>query len=175
MHAKKRQPRALYEYCAPATVPLGQGGDMHFAYSFAAQAVEVEVNTLTGVVRVLRVIAANDVGKAINPLGLRAQVEGGVMMGIGNALMEDFIVENGEIITDRMATYRIPSIMESPEIISLVVEHPTAEGPYGAKGLGEIVSIPTSPAVTNAIYNAVGVRIDRLPVDQEYLLKCLQS
>jgi xanthine dehydrogenase molybdenum-binding subunit len=93
------------------------------------------------------------------------------MMGLGNALTEHFIVENGEVFTDRMARYRIPSITQTPEIISIVVEHPTLEGPYGAKGIGEIVSIPTTPAITNAIYNAVGVRIDRLPVDQEEIVR----
>lgn len=170
-----REPRALYEYWAPATQPLGTGGRMHFAYSFAAQAVEVEVNALTGEVRVLRVIAANDVGRALNPLGLQGQVEGGVMMGLGNALTEHFIVEEGVPVTDRLARYRIPNITQTPEIISIVVEHPTAEGPYGAKGVGEIVSIPTTPAITNAIYNAVGVRVDSLPVDQEQIAARLQS
>ena len=173
MRQEGREPRALYEYWAPKTQPLGSGGDMHFAYSFAAQAAEVEVNTLTGEVRVLRVIAANDVGKAINPLGLQGQVEGGVVMGIGNALTEDFIVEEGHIVTDRLARYRMPSIVLTPEITSIVVEHPTADGPYGAKGIGEIVSIPTTPAITNAIFNATGVRIDRLPVDQELIAAAL--
>jgi len=167
MKAMGQQPRALYEYEAPKTQPLGTGGDMHFAYSFAAQAAEVEVNILTGEVKVLRVIAANDVGTAVNPLGLQGQVEGGVMMGLGNALTENFIVEDGYVVTDRLARYRIPSIVHMPEITSIVVEHPTADGPYGAKGVGEIVSIPTTPAITNAIYNAVGVRVDTLPVDQE--------
>ncbi|MGQ9832369.1 MAG: molybdopterin-dependent oxidoreductase [Candidatus Villigracilaceae bacterium] len=170
-----RQPRVLYEYEAPRTQPLGSGGDMHFAYAFAAQAAEVEVNTLTGQVRVLRVIAANDVGTAINPLGLQGQVEGGIMMGLGNCLTEEFIVEKGQVITDRLARYRIPGIQLTPEITSLIVEHPVAEGPYGAKGVGEIVSIPTSPAITNAIYNAVGVRIDRLPVDQEKIVSTLRE
>ncbi|HEY5902601.1 MAG TPA: molybdopterin cofactor-binding domain-containing protein, partial [Anaerolineales bacterium] len=162
-----QHPRALYEYEAPKTQPLGTGGDMHFAFSFAAQAAEVEVNMVTGEVRVLRVISANDVGTAINPLGLQGQVEGGVMMGIGNCLTEEFIVQDGRVVTDRLARYRIPGIMLTPEITSIIVEHPTAEGPYGAKGVGEICTIPTTPAITNAIYNAVGVRVDRLPVDQE--------
>jgi xanthine dehydrogenase molybdenum-binding subunit len=175
MKDEGRQARVFYEYWAPVTQPLGQGGDMHFAYSFAAQAAEVEVNTLTGEVRVVRVISANDVGRAINPLGLQGQVEGGVMMGIGNALTEEFIVSDGQVVTDRMSRYRIPSIMHTPEIISLVIEHPTREGPYGAKGVGEIVSIPTTPAITNAIYNAVGVRVDNLPIDQEMILKCLRQ
>jgi CO/xanthine dehydrogenase Mo-binding subunit/aerobic-type carbon monoxide dehydrogenase small subunit (CoxS/CutS family) len=175
MKREGREPRALYEYWAPKTQPLGTGGDMHFAFSFAAQAAEVEVNTLTGEVSVLRIIAANDVGKAINPLGLQGQVEGGVVMGLGNALTENFITQGGYVVTDRLARYRIPSIVHTPEIISIIVEHPTAEGPYGAKGIGEIVSIPTTPAITNAIYNAVGVRIDSLPVDQEEIIRRTQN
>jgi CO/xanthine dehydrogenase Mo-binding subunit/aerobic-type carbon monoxide dehydrogenase small subunit (CoxS/CutS family) len=168
-----QRPRALYEYEAPKTQPLGTGGDMHFAFSFGVQAAEVEVNKLTGEVRVLKVIAANDVGMAVNPLGLQGQIEGGVMMGLGNALTEEFIMDNGYVVTDHLARYRIPGIMLTPEITSIIVEHPTAEGPYGAKGVGEICSIPTTPAITNAIYNAVGVRIDKLPVDQEMIARDL--
>jgi len=171
MKSVGQHPRALYEYEAPRTQPLGTGGDMHFAFSFGVQAAEVEVNKLTGEVRVLRVIAANDVGMAVNPLGLQGQVEGGVMMGLGNALTEEFIMDNGYVVTDHLARYRIPGIMLTPEISSIIVEHPTAEGPYGAKGVGEICSIPTTPAITNAIYNAVGVRVDRLPVDQELIAR----
>jgi xanthine dehydrogenase molybdenum-binding subunit len=166
-----QHPRAMYEYEAPKTQPLGTGGDMHFAFSFGVQAAEVEVNKLTGEVCVLRVISANDVGMAVNPLGLQGQVEGGVMMGLGNALTEEFIVEDGYVVTDRLARYRIPGIMLTPEITSIIVEHPVAAGPYGAKGVGEISSIPTTPAITNAIYNAVGVRVDRLPVDQEVIAR----
>jgi selenium-dependent xanthine dehydrogenase len=171
MKATGQRPRALYEYEAPRTQPLGTGGDMHFAFSFGVQAAEVEVNKLTGEVRVLNVISANDVGMAVNPLGLQGQVEGGVMMGLGNCLTEEFIMDNGYVVTDRLARYRIPGIMLTPEITSIIVEHPTVEGPYGAKGVGEICSIPTTPAITNAIYNAVGVRIDKLPVDQEMIAR----
>ena len=171
MKAMGQHPRALYEYEAPKTQPLGTGGDMHFAFSFGVQAAEVEVNKLTGEVRVLRVISANDVGMAVNPLGLQGQVEGGVMMGLGNALTEEFIMDNGYVVTDRLARYRIPGIMLTPDITSIIVEHPVAAGPYGAKGVGEICSIPTTPAITNAIYNAVGVRVDRLPVDQESIAR----
>jgi xanthine dehydrogenase molybdenum-binding subunit len=167
--------KETYKYSAPNTVPLGEKGDMHFTFSYAVQAAEVEVNTKTGEVRVLRVIAANDVGKALNPLGLQVQVEGGVMMGLGNALTETFIVDKGQVVTDKLAMYRIPSIDQTPEIYSIIVESPTSEGPYGAKGVGEVVSIPTTPAITNAIYNAVGVRIDQLPVDQEFIAKEIQK
>jgi xanthine dehydrogenase molybdenum-binding subunit len=171
MKAMGQHPRALYEYEAPRTQPLGTGGDMHFAFSFGVQAAEVEVNKLTGEVRVLKVISANDVGMAVNPLGLQGQVEGGVMMGLGNAITEEFIMDNGYIVSDHLARYRVPGIMLTPEITSIIVEHPTAEGPYGAKGVGEISSIPTTPAITNAIYNAVGVRVDKLPVDQELIAR----
>lgn len=162
--------RSLVEYTAPETKPLGEKGDMHFAFAFAAQAAEVEVDLQTGEVKVLQVVCANDVGHAINPLGLNGQVEGGIMMGLGHALTEKFIVNNGIVVTDRLSRYRIPSITHTPGITSFLVEHPTSEGPYGAKGIGEIVSIPTVPAITNAIYNATGVRIDSLPVDQETIL-----
>jgi xanthine dehydrogenase molybdenum-binding subunit len=148
---------------------------MHFAFSFAAQAAEVAVDKRTGEVEVLRVIAATDVGKALNPLGLLGQIEGGVMMAIGNAITEEFILEDGYAFTDRMARYRIPSIKYTPEIIPIVIEDPTAEGPYGAKGIGEVISIPTTPAIANAIYNAVGVRIDNLPIDQEKLYFAIQQ
>ncbi len=179
MKAMGQQPRALYEYEAPKTQPLGmltedgKYGDMHFAFSYGVQATEVEVNKLTGEICVLKVISANDVGMAVNPLGLQGQIEGGVMMGLGNCLTEEFIVENGNVVTDHLARYRVPGIMLTPEITSLIVEHPTAEGPYGAKGVGEICSIPTTPAITNAIYNAVGVRVDSLPVNQEKILWAL--
>jgi xanthine dehydrogenase molybdenum-binding subunit len=171
MTALGQQPRVRYEYEAPKTQPLGTGGDMHFAFSFGVQAAEVEVNKLTGEVRVLKVISANDVGMAVNPLGLQGQVEGGVMMGLGNALTEEFIVEDGYVVTDHLARYRVPGIMLTPEITSIIVEHPVDAGPYGAKGVGEICSIPTTPAITNAIYNAVGVRVDTLPVDQEMIAR----
>jgi xanthine dehydrogenase molybdenum-binding subunit len=175
MKQEGRQPKASYEYWAPETQPLGDPGDMHFAFSFAAQGVEVEVDRQTGEVFVRTVIAVNDVGKVINPLGLLGQIEGGVMMGLGNALTEEFILEEGHVFSDRLARYRMPSIDHTPEIIPIPLEHPTTEGPYGAKGIGEISSIPTTPAITNGIYNAVGVRIRSLPVDQDKLARQLKA
>ncbi len=88
---------------------------------------------------------------------------------------EHFIIENGRIFTDRMARYRIPSIVHMPEIIPIIVEHPTADGPYGIKGVGEVVGIPTPAAIANAIHNAIGLRLDRLPVDQEQILEFIQG
>jgi CO/xanthine dehydrogenase Mo-binding subunit/aerobic-type carbon monoxide dehydrogenase small subunit (CoxS/CutS family) len=170
-----RPPFATYEYWAPETKPLGAGGDMHFAFSFAAQAALVEVDLETGEVHVLKVIAAHDVGQAINPVGLQGQIEGGVMMGLGNALTEEYITEGGVPFTDVLARYKMPSIKHMPEITAVIVEDPAADGPYGAKGVGEISSIPTTPAICNAIFNACGVRIRRLPVDQDALLLALKG
>jgi xanthine dehydrogenase molybdenum-binding subunit len=94
---------------------------------------------------------------------------------MGGALTEKFIIENGVIFTDRMARYRIPTMTQTPEISSIIVEHPTREGPYGAKGVGEIAGIPTAPAIANAIFNAVGVRVYYLPIDHEFIWKSLDK
>ena len=159
------------QYEAPHTQSLGTGGDMHFAFSYAAQAALVEVDELTGEVNCRTVISATDVGRAINPLALQGQIDGGILMCLGNALTEEFIIEKGIPYTDRLARYKMPSIRHTPEIVSFIVEDPTADGPYGAKGVGEISSIPTTPAITNAVYNATGIRVTHLPVDQDWLLR----
>jgi xanthine dehydrogenase molybdenum-binding subunit len=169
-----RSPKLRYEYWAPKTQPLGAGGDMHFAFSYAVHAALVSVDTTTGEVAVERVVSAHDVGRAINPLSLLGQIEGGIVMGIGNALTEHYIVENGVPWTQHLGQYKMPGIKHTPQMCNFIVEDPTAEGPYGAKGVGEISSIPISPAITNAIYNAVGVRCLALPVDQDALLLAMK-
>ncbi|MGA9574640.1 MAG: molybdopterin cofactor-binding domain-containing protein, partial [Lysobacterales bacterium] len=166
---------AEYEYWAPETQPLGSGGDMHFAFGFCAQAVLCEIDTRTGEVFVRKVIAAHDVGRAINPLTLEGQIEGGIVMCIGYALTEHFIQQQAIPWTGVMARYKMPGIRHTPQIISHIVEHPTSSGPYGAKGVGELPSIPTSAAITNAIYRATGVRVRSLPVDQDELLRAMRS
>jgi xanthine dehydrogenase molybdenum-binding subunit len=166
---------ADYVYTAPPTVPLGQAGDSHFTFGYAAQAVEVEVDTITGQVRVRRVVAAHDVGRALNPTALEGQIEGGIMMGIGYALTERFVVEDGYVRSDTLARYRIPDISWTPVIHHIIVEHPVSTGPYGAKGAGELPCIPTAPAIANAIYRAVGVRAFRLPIDAHALREALAS
>ncbi len=173
--AENRLPRIRYEYWAPQTQPLGTGGDMHFAFSYAVHAAFVSVDTETGEVAVERVISAHDVGRAINPLSLLGQIEGGIVMGIGNALTENYIVEDGIPWTERLGQYKMPGIKMTPQMDSHIVEHPTADGPYGAKGVGEISSIPISPAITNAVCNAVGVRCLALPVDQDALLLAMRD
>lgn len=166
--------RVRQEYYAPETQPLGTGGDMHFAFSYATQAALVEVDMETGEVHVLKIVSSTDVGRAINPLMLQGQIEGGIVMALGNCMTESYIVEDGVPWSTLLARYKMPSIKHAPEIISRLVEDRTADGPYGAKGVGEIPSINTSPAIVNAIYNATGVRIYSIPVDQDALLLAMR-
>ena len=175
MREQGQEAKVRYVYDAPKTQPLGTGGDMHFAFSYATQAALVEVDLETGAVRVLKIIAANDVGRAINPRTLEGQVEGGIVMGMGNCLTEEYIVENGVPWSVLFSRYKIPSIKHTPEVISHFVEEQVSSGPFGAKGVGEITSINTTPAIANAIYHATGVRVYRIPVDQDALLRALKA
>jgi selenium-dependent xanthine dehydrogenase len=165
--AEGQEPRLIYRYAAPQTQPLGTGGDMHFAFGFSAQAAQVAVDPASGKVQVLRVVAAADGGRALNPQALLGQIEGGIVMGIGTALTEEFVIENGIPQTRHWQDYKAPLIGDMPEMDIHLAEHPTADGPYGAKGVGELPSIPTAPAICNAIYNATGVRVFKLPVRLE--------
>jgi CO/xanthine dehydrogenase Mo-binding subunit len=167
-------PKTRHEYWGPKTQPLGTGGDMHFAFSYATQAALVEVDTDTGEVHVHKIVSSTDIGRAINPLMLQGQIEGGIIMAMGNCLSEAFILEDGVPWTRLLSRYKMPCIKHTPEIISRLVEHRSSEGPYGAKGVGEIPSINTTPAICNAIYNAVGVRIFKIPVDQDALLLAMK-
>jgi len=167
-------PKTRHEYWGPKTQPLGTGGDMHFAFSYATQAALIEVDTDTGEVHVLKILSSTDIGRAINPLMLQGQIEGGIIMAMGNCLSEAFILEDGVPWTRLLSRYKMPSIKHTPEITSHLVEHRSSEGPYGAKGVGEIPSINTTPAICNAIYNATGVRIFKIPVDQDALLLAMK-
>ncbi len=160
-------------YTPPRTQPLGQGGDMHFAFGYTTQLAEVEVDTETGAVRVLRVIAVHDVGRALNPLGVLGQIEGGVVMGMSLALREEFPQEKGVPLITDLAHYHLPTAADVPEIVPVIVEEPVVAGPYGAKGIGEIPSIPTAPAILNAIYHACGARLYALPATPERVLAAL--
>ncbi|SMX33149.1 molybdopterin-dependent oxidoreductase [Maliponia aquimaris] len=145
----------------PPTKPLDSNGqgEPYAQYGYAAHLVVVEVDLALGRVRPLRFVAAHDVGQAINPLLVEGQVHGGIAQGMGMALMEEYIPHRTENLHD----YLIPTIGDVPPIETLIVEVPDAHGPYGAKGLGEHVLIPTAPAILNAIKRATGARIRRLP------------
>ncbi|MBK8020346.1 MAG: molybdopterin-dependent oxidoreductase [Chloroflexi bacterium] len=168
-------PRTRHEYWAPKTKPLGEGGDMHFAFSYATQAALVEVDLDTGEVHCQKVVSSTDIGRAINPIMLQGQIEGGIVMAMGNCLTESFIMEDGVPWSRLLSRYKMPGIKHAPEIISRLVEDRASDGPYGAKGVGEIPSINTSPAIANAIYNAVGVRVFSIPVDQDALLRAMRA
>lgn len=165
---------ATHIYTPPPTTGLGEPGDDHFAFGFATQAALVEVDEQTGAVQVLTVIAAHDVGRAINPRAVVGQMEGGVVMGLGYALSEELILEGGHVKNADLRKYKVPRSLAMPEVIPIMVEAGAAEGPFGAKGLGEITSIPTAPAITNAIYGAVGARITVLPATPERVREKLQ-
>ena len=136
---------------------------------------EVEVDTETGEVTVLKIVAAHDVGKAINPQKVEGQIEGGCLMGLGFALMEEVVVEEGTIVNPRFSSYLIPTTKDAPDIISLIVEEQEESGPFGAKGVGEPPLIPTAPAILNAVSNALGVRITAMPLTPEKILAALEK
>jgi aldehyde oxidoreductase len=145
----------------PPTRSLDEDGQglPYAVYGFGAHLAEIEVDIELGTIKVLRVTAAHDVGRAINPTLIEGQIEGGVAQGIGMALMEEFFPGKGENLHD----YLIPSVGDIPPIESILIEDPSSIGPYGAKGIGEQAVIPTAPAILNALHHAIGVRLPRIP------------
>ncbi len=174
---EERPAIAEYKYLAPRTTPFDHdtGYSMpNFSYSYVAQAAEVEVDTETGHVRVLRVVSADDVGKAINPDQVTGQIEGAVVQAHGYAVLEDFKTKDGRVLTDQLSTYLIPTIWDIPEKVeSVIVEIPDPNGPWGARGLGELPMLPTAPAIAAAIHDATGVWIDEFPFTPERVLRAL--
>ncbi|MBN1102564.1 MAG: xanthine dehydrogenase family protein molybdopterin-binding subunit [Deltaproteobacteria bacterium] len=144
----------------------GQGSP-YASYAFAVHTAQVAVDRETGSVRVLRLIAAHDVGKTVNPTNAEAQVHGGVVMGLGYGLMEEVALREGRILNPGFRAYLVPSILEVPEIKTVFVEFPEPTGPFGAKGLGEPALLPTAPAIHNAVSNAIGRPLMRLPITAE--------
>jgi CO/xanthine dehydrogenase Mo-binding subunit len=146
----------------PPTTPLGQDGQgvPYATYAFAAQIATVEVDTELGTVKVLRMVAAHDVGKAINPTLVEGQIEGGIAQGLGLALMEEYLPGRTENLHD----YLIPTIGDVPEIECLLIEDREPLGPSGAKGVGEPGLVPTAPAILGAVHHATGVRATRVPL-----------
>ncbi len=157
----------------PPTLPLdadGQGKP-YAVYGYGAQVVELEVDTRLGTVKLLKITAAHDVGRAINPLLVEGQVEGGIAQGIGLALMEEYVPGRTENLHD----YLIPTIGDVPPIETIIVEVPDPEGPFGAKGLGEHVLIPTAPAILNAIRHATGVLVTKVPATPTRVLEAIEQ
>ncbi|MEA2087003.1 MAG: molybdopterin cofactor-binding domain-containing protein, partial [Candidatus Caldatribacteriota bacterium] len=137
----------------------GQGEKLYVAYTFVTQVVDVEVETDTGIVEVLNVYTSADIGKAINPQNVEGQIEGGTVQGIGMALIEEQVIKEGITLNPDLTGYLIPTSMDTPQFATRLVENEDSGGPFGAKGIGEPATIATAPAIANAIYDAVGVRI----------------
>ena len=155
----------------PPTTPLDENGQgsPYAVYGYGAQLVELEVDVALGTVRLLKITAAHDLGRVINPVLAEGQIAGGVAQGIGMALMEEYVPGKTENLHD----YLIPTIGDVPEIESILIEVPDPEGPFGAKGLGEHVLIPTAPAILNAIHDATGARVRKLPATPDRVLTAI--
>lgn len=167
-----------YVICAeesydPPTTALDENGQgtPYAVYGYGAQIAEVEVDLTLGTTKVLRMVAAHDVGRAINPQLAEGQIEGGIAQGLGLALMEEYIPGQ----TENLHNYLVPTIGDMPQIKSILIEKPDPEGPMGAKGLGEHVLIPTAPAILNAIYHATGARITKVPALPHRVLAAIKA
>jgi CO/xanthine dehydrogenase Mo-binding subunit len=155
--------------------PVDGSGRPWQAYVFGAQVAEVEVDTVTGEVQVLGIWAAHDVGRAVNPQGVEGQIEGGIVQALGQALMEDYKLQDGRTSTSDFAKYILPTALDVPRVNSIIIEDPDPIGPLGVKGVGEPAMVPTIPAIMNAIYDAVGVRITDLPATPEKVLMAIRD
>ena len=158
------------EDATPLDRETGQGKNPSAFWMYATQAVEVEVDPRSGRVKILRISSAHDVGKSIHPVSIEGQIQGALVMGVGTALFEEMEMENGKVKNPNFAEYKLPSALDAPEMIPIIVEEPHSQGPFGAKGLGEPALAPTAAAIANAIYAAVGVRIKDLPITPEKIL-----
>lgn len=174
---EERPAVATYQYRPPRTTPLDPEtgkSDPNFAYGYVAEAVEVEVDTETGLVRLLNVICADDVGKAVNPQQVQGQIEGAVVQAAGYTLMENMIQHEGRLLTDKLSTYLIPTVLDIPQNVeSLILEYADPIGPYGARGMGEMPYIPLAAAITAGVRAATGVWFDEFPLTPERVLRGL--
>lgn len=150
-------------------------GNLSVAYAYGAHGVEVEVDRETGQVKILNYVAAHDVGKAINPMLLEGQIYGGGLQGIGYALGERMIWDKGYLKNGNFLDYKMPTVRDVPPVQAVIVESDEQAGPFGAKGIGEPGLVPTAPAIANAVYDAVGVRIKDLPITPEKVLRALKE
>jgi carbon-monoxide dehydrogenase large subunit len=163
-------------YVTGLDAETGQGPRSVVHYTVGCQAVDLEVDTETGQIEILRVAAAFDVGKAINPDQVRAQMEGGVVQGASSAVFEKLELREGKVRNPSFVDYRIATTVDMPrQIIPLIVEEPQDDGPWGARGIGEHAMVPTAPAIANAVYNAVGIRLPSPPLSAERVFLTLQK
>ena len=175
---EERPAIATYKYLAPETeqyAPETGKSKPNVAYGYVAQAVQVEVDTETGFVRVLRVTSADDVGKAINPRLIEGQIEGAVAQAQGWTIQENFQTKDGRVLTPNLSTYLIPGILDVPtRVDSVILEYPDSDGPWGARGMAEMPFIPLAPAIIAAVHDATGVWFDELPLTPWRVLDALK-
>jgi CO/xanthine dehydrogenase Mo-binding subunit len=174
---EERPAIATYQYRAPKTTPYDpQTGksEPNVSYGYVAQAVTVEVDTETGHVRILDVVSADDVGKAVNPQQVQGQVEGAVVQAAGYAILENFVQTGGYVQTQHLSTYLIPTVLDVPERVqSVILEYPDPRGPWGARGMAEMPFLPLAPAVIAAVHDATGVWFHEFPLIPERVLRGL--
>lgn len=164
---EKGAPVEHFGYFKPDIQPIDEQGQgkPHLAYTFASHLAQVEVDLDLGAVKVIKLVAAHDIGRAINPLTLEGQIEGGLMMALGSALKEEFKPH----ITRKWSHYKLPRTTDLPDIVNIIIEEQTPEGPFGAKGVGEVPAVGPAPAIINAVANACGVRLMKLPLTKDEL------
>jgi CO/xanthine dehydrogenase Mo-binding subunit len=168
---------AEFTYLAPRTTPFDKEtgySTPNLSYAYVAQAVELEVDLETGFIKILRVVSADDVGQAINPALVQGQIEGAVVQAEGYTLTENFISQNGHILTDQLSTYLIPTVLDIPDAVeSVILEVADPNGPFGARGLGELPFLPIAPAIAAAVHDATGVWFNEFPLTPERVLRGL--
>jgi CO/xanthine dehydrogenase Mo-binding subunit len=176
---EERPAVATYEYRPPPTTPFDpQTGksEPNFSYGYVAEVVTVEVDTETGHVRLLDVLCADDVGRAVNPQQVEGQIEGAVVQAAGYAILENFVHRDGYVQTPHLSTYLIPTVLDIPDRVrSLILEYPDPIGPWGARGMGEMPYLPLTPAITAALHDATGIWFDEFPLTPERVWRALNT
>lgn len=177
--AEERPAIGVFQYKPPRTTPMDpQTGksEPNFAYGYVAQGVTLEIDTETGLIDILEVISVNDVGRAVNPVLVQGQIEGGVVQATGYAILENFIQKDGFVMTSMLSNYLIPTVHDVPEQVkSVVLEFADPIGPYGARGMAEMPFLPLAPAVIDAVHQATGVWYLEFPLTPERILKGLKK
>jgi len=181
LHKAQEDKGALVSSGAYRTPPMGRvhkgaGAGIAPAYSFSAYVAEVKVDAETGQTKVLKIWAAHDCGKALNPLSVKGQMIGSCHMGLGQVLSEEMKYgRNGHLMNPDLLDYKIPSVHEMPEVVPIIVESNDSEGPFGAKEAGEGPLLPILPAVCNAVYDAIGIRTSELPITPDRMYRMIEA
>jgi len=168
--------KAFYSYSSPPGIDWDDEtytGDAYPAYSWGAEVVEVEVDMDTFETRVVKITTAQDMGRAIHPMIVEGQIEGGTLQAVGYGLFEDVVMENGRVVNNRMTNYIIPTSLDAPDMETILIEKEYPYGPFGAKGIGELPMDGAAPAIAAAVFNATGAFVEQIPITPERLMEKL--